>query len=261
MRGMGRLPFPGPAGRGDMKGVLLAGGTGSRLHPLTRVTNKHLLPVGREPMVFHPLRTLLEAEVREVLLVTGREHMGDMMTLLGSGRERGVSLTYRVQDEALGIAQALSLAEDFAGRGPVMVVLGDNLFEDCLKGPKERFLARGEGARVLLKSVSDPQRFGVVEMKEGRVVAIHEKPEQPPSSLAVTGAYFYDSTVFEIIRTLRPSARGEWEISDVNNVYLQAGKLEHEVLLGGWTDAGTFPSLLRAQEMAMRRAVAEGGGA
>ncbi|MCK6526022.1 NTP transferase domain-containing protein [Myxococcota bacterium] len=234
-----------------MKGVLLAGGTGSRLAPLTAVTNKHLLPVGHEPMVFHPLRKLQRAGVTEVLLVTGREHMGDMIELLGSGRDLGLSLTYRVQDEPAGIAQALSLAEVFAAGSLLAVVLGDNVFEDELAGPCARFREQGRGARILLKAVPDPERFGVAEVREGRVTRILEKPERPPSDLAVTGAYFYDARVFDLVRGLRPSARGELEITDVNNAYLAAGELEHEVLAGWWTDAGTFPSLLRANALAL----------
>jgi len=234
-----------------MKGVLLAGGTGSRLAPLTAVTNKHLLPVGKEPMVFHPLRKLARAGVVEVLVVTGREHMGDMIELLGSGRDLGLSLTYRVQDEPGGIAQALSLAEGFARGGRIAVVLGDNIFQDELAGPADRFRSQPRGARILLRAVPDPERFGVAALSEGRVVAIHEKPAAPLSDLAVTGAYFYDDRVFDIVRGLRPSARGELEITDVNNAYLADGTLEAEVLDGWWTDAGTFPSLLRANALVM----------
>ena len=188
-----------------MKGVILAGGTGSRLFPLTKVTNKHLLPVGREPMIYHPVRKLTEAWIREILIVTGVDHMGDVVNLLGSGREFGCRFTYKVQDEAGGIAQALGLAENFAGAQPVCVILGDNVFSDSIAPMVERFRQQGRGARVVLKRVPDPHRFGVAEVKDGRVVGIEEKPKQPRSDLAVTGIYFYDSDVYGIVRGLKPS--------------------------------------------------------
>jgi glucose-1-phosphate thymidylyltransferase len=232
-----------------MKGVILAGGTGSRLYPLTKVTNKHLLPVGREPMIYHPVKKLTAAGVDELLIVTGVEHMGDVVTLLGSGREFGCRFTYKVQDEAGGIAQALGLAENFAGTSPVCVLLGDNVFQDDLLPFVSRFREQGGGARVVLKRVKDPQRFGVAEVKEGRIAGIEEKPKVPRSDLAVTGIYFYDAGVYELVRALRPSARGELEITDVNNAYLARGDLRHDVLDGWWTDAGTFESLLLASEL------------
>lgn len=236
----------------QLKGVVLAGGTGSRLHPLTRVTNKHLLPVGRLPMILHPIAKLRDAGLTEILVVTGREHMGDVMRLLGSGREFGVDLTYRVQDEAGGIAQALSLAEGFARGGPVCVILGDNIFEDPLAPYVEQYRKQVEGARVLLKEVADPGRFGVAELSDDgtRVVGVEEKPAEPKSPYAVTGIYFYDAGVYEIVRRARPSARGELEISEVNNVYIARGRMGFAFLFGEWSDAGTFESLAVANRLA-----------
>lgn len=233
-----------------MKGIILAGGTGSRLYPLTKVTNKHLLPVGAAPMIWHPAWKLVSAGMEEILIVTGTEHMGDVVGLLGSGKDFGCRFTYKVQDEAGGIAQALSLAENFAGGAPVCVILGDNIFEDSLADHRKAFELQGRGARILLKEVEDPQRFGVAEVAGERVVGIVEKPREPKSNLAVTGIYFYDGDVFGIIRTLRPSGRGELEITDVNNAYIGKGALGWGTLRGWWTDAGTFPSLLRANELA-----------
>jgi len=233
-----------------VKGVVLAGGTGSRLFPLTKVTNKHLLPVGRYPMIYHPIAKLAEAGIREVLVVTGTEHMGDVVSLLGSGRTLGMEFTYRVQDEAGGIAQALGLAEAFVGDDRCVVILGDNIFEDAITAYVEKFAAQPRGARVLLKEVPDPERYGVAEVRDGRIVSIVEKPAQPKSRLAVTGVYMYDRQVFDIIKTLRPSARGELEISDVNNRYLELGLLEYDVLPGWWTDAGTPKSYALANRLA-----------
>ncbi len=233
-----------------MKGIILAGGTGSRLFPLTKVTNKHLLPVGREPMIFHPVRKLIGAGMDEILVVTGVDHMGDVVNLLGSGKEFGCRFTYKVQDEAGGIAQALGLAENFAGGSPVCVILGDNIFEDSIDPVAAAFERQARGARIVLKRVEDPQRFGVAEVEGGRIVRIVEKPKTPRSDLAVVGIYFYDAHVYEIIRTLRPSARGELEITDVNNAYARQGELQFDVLEGWWTDAGTFDSLHRANELA-----------
>jgi len=237
-----------------VKGVVLAGGSGSRLLPLTRVTNKHLLPVGRIPMIYHPLLKLRDAGITEILVVTGREHMGDVIALLGSGSELDLSLSYRVQDEAGGIAQALSLAEEFAAGGPVVAVLGDNIFADDLDAEVERFAADPVGAKVMLKPVSDAQRFGVATLDEAgeRVVRIVEKPEHPQTDLAVTGVYFYDARVYAIIRTLEPSERGELEITDVNNAYIRDGQLAFGVFDGWWTDAGTPESYQRANRLADR---------
>ncbi len=233
-----------------MRGVILAGGTGSRLFPLTKVTNKHLLPVGRKPMIFHPIDKLIEAGINEILIVTGVEHMGDIVTLLGSGRDFGCRFTYKVQDEAGGIAQALGLAEDFVDQEQMAVILGDNIFEDSLKPSANAFQRQKKGARVLIKEVSSPQRFGVVELKKGKIVSIQEKPKKPKSNYVITGVYFYDHRVFDIIRKLKPSTRGELEISDVNRVYMQKGELAHDTLSGWWTDAGTFESLEQATLMA-----------
>jgi glucose-1-phosphate thymidylyltransferase len=232
-----------------MKGVVLAGGTGSRLMPLTKVTNKHLLPVGRKPMIYHPVEKLADGGMKEILIVTGVEHMGDVVSLLGSGKEFGVRFTYKVQDEAGGIAQALALAENFAGGDRLAVILGDNIFEDSLTGEVSLYRDQPAGARVLLKQVPDPQRFGVAEVKDGKVIGIEEKPKRPKSDYAVTGVYFYDDKVFEVIRTLRPSGRGELEITDVNNAYLKRGELTYGVMKGWWSDAGTFDSLARVQRL------------
>jgi len=232
-----------------MKGIILAGGTGSRLFPLTKVTNKHLLPVGRVPMIFHPLHKLVEAGIQEILVVTGTEHMGDVVGLLGSGREFACHITYRVQDEAGGIAQALGLAENFCHGEPMTVILGDNIFEDSIAPGVKAFATQGGGARLFLKAVEHPQRFGVAELQNDRIVAIVEKPSAPKSNLAVCGIYIYDGGVFELIRGLRPSGRGELEITDVNNAYLRLDKLRYQVLAGWWTDAGTFASLRHAQEL------------
>jgi glucose-1-phosphate thymidylyltransferase len=237
----------------ELRGVVLAGGTGSRLFPLTKVTNKHLLPVGREPMIFHPLRKLVEAGIREILIVTGPDHMGDVVSLLGSGRDFGCELTYRVQDEAGGIAQALGLARRFARGGRLAVILADNIFESPIGPFAQAYRAQPSGAKILLKEVDDAGRYGVAEIAGGRVVRIVEKPKRPQSRLAVTGIYFYDEAVHDIIANLRPSARGELEITDVGNAYIARGDLTYDVLPGWWTDAGTFESLARANELVRGR--------
>jgi glucose-1-phosphate thymidylyltransferase len=230
-----------------MKGIVLAGGTGSRLYPLTKVTNKHLLPVGGKPMIFYPIEKLVGAGIEEILIVTGTEHMGDVVNLLGSGKEFGCRFTYKVQDEAGGIAQALGLAENFAGGDSMTVILGDNIFESDLSRAVQNY--PGEGAQILIKKVTDPERFGVAELKEDRIVGIEEKPEKPKSEYAVTGIYMYDSQVFEWIKNLKPSGRGELEITDVNNHYVSQGKMKFSVLDGWWTDAGTIQSLLLANQL------------
>lgn len=232
-----------------MKGIILAGGTGSRLFPLTKVTNKHLLPVGRKPMILHPVGKLVEAGIQEILIVTGVEHMGDVVNLLGSGKDFGCRFTYKVQDEAGGIAQALGLAEDFCRDSKMAVILGDNIFSDSLKGFAQAFHEQKVGAKILLKEVSDPQRFGVAEVQGDKVVSIVEKPADPKSSFAVTGIYFFDPHVFETIRRLKPSSRGELEITDVNNAYIAQGTMTHNRLEGSWTDAGTFESLKVANDL------------
>ncbi len=235
-----------------LKGVVLAGGTGSRLFPLTKVTNKHLLPVGQAPMIWHPIWKLKEAGCEEILIVTGTEHMGDVVALMGSGKDFGCRFTYKVQDEAGGIAQALGLAENFAGDASICVILGDNIFQDGLKAEADLFRGQGKGARILLKPVLDPHRFGVAEVEGDRVLNVVEKPKEPKSDLAVTGIYFYDARVFEIIRTVKPSARGEMEITDVNNAYIARGEMSFGTFKGWWTDAGTYPSLSHANELALK---------
>ncbi|TVX89402.1 sugar phosphate nucleotidyltransferase [Paenibacillus agilis] len=233
-----------------MKGVILAGGTGSRLFPLTKVTNKHLLPVGKYPMIFHSIDKLKQAGILDILIVTGKEHMGDVVNLLGSGSELGVCFTYKVQDEAGGIAQALDLAEHFVSNDQMIVILGDNVFEDDITAYVDNFRRQGSGAKILLQEVHDPQRYGVAELEGERIISIEEKPSQPKSNYAVTGIYMFDSKVFDIIKTLKPSGRGELEITDVNNAYIKREELTFDVLQGWWTDAGTHTSLARANELA-----------
>lgn len=233
-----------------MKGIILAGGTGSRLYPLTKITNKHLLPVGKYPMIYHAIYKLREAGIQEILIVTGKEHMGDVVSLLGSGRELELEFTYKVQDQAGGIAQALGLAEQFVGNDQMVVILGDNVFSDRIVDYAQNFRAQQKGAKILIKEVEDPQRYGVPELNGERIVSIEEKPSQPKSSYAVTGIYMYDHQVFDIIKTLVPSGRGELEITDVNNAYIQRDELTYDILQGWWTDAGTHPSLARANELA-----------
>lgn len=235
-----------------LKGVVLAGGTGSRLMPLTKVTNKHLLPVGQKPMIFYPIEKLTSVGIEEILIVTGVDHMGDVVNLLGSGKDFRCRFTYKVQDQAGGIAQALALAENFADNQPMVVILGDNIFQNSLKSYADKFIAQKNGARILLKQVANPQRFGVAEIIDGKVVGIQEKPEEPMSDYAVTGIYFYDALVFDIIRTLEPSARGEYEITHVNDAYIAREQLEYDILDGWWTDAGTFESLNRANELVVQ---------
>jgi len=236
----------------DLKGIVLAGGTGSRLMPLTKVTNKHLLPVGRKPMIYYPIEKLTSIGIEEILIVTGVEHMGDVVSLLGSGKQFACRFTYKVQDEAGGIAQALGLAESFANRQPIVVILGDNIFKANLKDYADRFISQETGARVLLKQVKNPQRFGVAIVSDGKITGIEEKPKKPKSDYAITGIYFYDALVFDVIRSLKPSARGELEITDVNNAYIAKGQLAYDVLEGWWTDAGTFESLDRANELVVK---------
>ena len=233
-----------------MKGVILAGGTGSRLFPLTRVTNKHLLPVYDRPMIFYPIQTLVNAGVSDILLVTGGHSAGDFLRLLGNGKDFGLKhINYTYQEGEGGIADALRLAEHFADGGPICVVLGDNIIETNIIRACEEFAERPQGARIILREVSDPERFGVPVFDGDRIVRIEEKPKEPKSRFAVIGIYIYDETVFDRIRRLRPSARGELEITDVNNQYLEEGTLSYSVLEGWWTDAGTFDSLLRANNL------------
>ena len=233
-----------------LKGVVLAGGTGSRLRPLTLVTNKHLLPVYDQPMVYYPIRMLVDAGVRDIMVVTGGESAGDFMKLLGSGEGFGLDhLEYAYQRGAGGIAEALGLTRYFIGNDDVVVVLGDNILEKPITAAVERYRSQGSGARVLLKRVPDPQRFGVARVEGDKVVEIIEKPKHPASDLAVIGVYMYDNAVFEIVAGLPRSARGELEITDVNNAYLRRGQLQYEVVDGWWTDAGTFESLFHAGQL------------
>jgi len=230
-----------------VKGVVLAGGLGTRLLPLTRITNKHLLPVLDRPMIYYPLQTLINAGIKDILIVTGGPHAGDFLRLLGNGGEFGLThLNYTYQEGEGGIAAALALGEHFADGGKICVMLGDNLIEGSIAPAVGRFRRQPGGARIVLKEVEDAERFGVAEVRDGRIVSIEEKPRRPKSRYAVTGIYMYDGGVFDVIRTLEPSARGELEITDVNNWYLRRGDLACEVLEGWWTDAGTMESLHRA---------------
>ena len=227
-----------------MKGVILAGGLGSRLRPLTKVTNKHLLPIYDRPMIYYPLQTLVGAGIDEIMIVTGGSNAGDFLRLLGNGRDFGLKhIDYTYQEGEGGIADALRLCEHFADSEPICVVLGDNIIQQSIAPYARRFEAQGGGARVLLKEVDDPERFGVPEIDGDRIVRIDEKPEVPKSRYAVTGVYFYDARVFEFIATLKPSKRNELEITDVNNAYIAANAMQYDVLEGWWTDAGQFESL------------------
>jgi len=232
-----------------MKGVVLAGGTGSRLFPLTKITNKHLLPIYDKPMIYYPIQTLVDAGIQDILVVTGGRNSGDFLRLLGNGKQFGAHLNYTYQEGEGGIAEALGLAEHFAHGERIAVVLGDNLLEKSVKSAVDAFRSQPAGARILLKEVPDAERFGVAELDGDRIVSIEEKPKQPKSHYAVTGIYMYDASVFDKIKTLKPSGRGELEITDVNNGYIQEGTLSYSVLDGWWTDAGTFDSLLRAANM------------
>jgi len=233
-----------------MKGVVLAGGTGSRLSPLTRVTNKHLLPIYDKPMVYYPLQTLVEAGIQDILIVTGGNNAGDFLRLLRNGKDFGLKqLSFAYQEGEGGIADALRLAEPFAAGEKICVILGDNILENSIRGAREKFEQQQEGALILLKEVRDPERFGVPVFEGNRIVRIEEKPKVPGSPYAVIGVYFYDGTVFNRVRTLRPSGRGEFEITDVNNSFLFGEQLSYDVIDGGWTDAGTFESLWRATKM------------
>jgi len=236
-----------------MKGVVLAGGTGSRLYPLTRVTNKHLLPIYDRPMVYYPIQTLVNAGIREILLVTGGRNAGDFLRLLGNGSDFGLRhINYTYQEGEGGIADALRLAEHFADGQPICVVLGDNIIENNIIDAYQKFIKEPRGGHIILKEVPDPERFGVPVLDGARIVRIEEKPKHPKSPYAVTGIYMYDATVFGRIRKLQPSARGEFEITDINNQYVQDGCLSYSVLEGWWTDAGTFESLLRASNLVAR---------
>lgn len=234
-----------------MKGIVLAGGLGIRLYPLTKITNKHLLPVYDKPMIYYPIQKLVQAGIKDIMLVTGGNSAGDFLRLLANGKEFGLShINYAYQEGEGGIAAALLLAEDFADGNPITVILGDNIFEDNIRTYVENFKKQRTGARILLKKVSDPERFGVPVFKNKKIVKIVEKPKRSLSPYAVTGIYMYDAEVFSYIKKLKPSKRGELEISDVNNRYLLKSTLEYDLLKGYWTDAGTFQSLLRANLLA-----------
>jgi glucose-1-phosphate thymidylyltransferase len=246
-----------------MKGVVLAGGTGSRLYPLTKITNKHLLPIYDRPMIYYPLQALVEAGITDIMVVTGGKHSGDFLQLLGNGKEFGLKhMNYTYQEGEGGIADALALAEHFADGKKLCVILGDNIIQGSIRSAVDDFRRQEKGAKILLKEVHDAERFGVAEMRGNRIAGIEEKPRQPKSNYAVTGIYLFDATVFDKVRTLVPSRRGELEITDVNNAYIQEGSMTFAHLEGWWTDAGTFDSLLRAANLveATRRgaAVSEG---
>jgi glucose-1-phosphate thymidylyltransferase len=233
-----------------MKGVVLAGGTGSRLFPLTKITNKHLLPIYDKPMIYYPIQALVDAGIRDILIVTGGRNAGDFLRLLANGKEFGLThLDFTYQEGEGGIADALGLAEHFADGNKLCVILGDNIIEGNVRAAADDFRKQEKGAKILLKEVQDAERFGVAEMQDGKIVGIEEKPKQPKSNYAVTGIYMYDATVFDKCRTLVPSRRGELEITDVNNAYIREGTMTYSNLDGWWTDAGTFDSLLRATNL------------
>ncbi|MFH1868581.1 MAG: sugar phosphate nucleotidyltransferase [Candidatus Omnitrophota bacterium] len=237
-----------------MKGVILAGGLGTRLYPLTLVSNKHLLPVYNRPMIYYPIQTLVDAGIEDIMLVTGGNNAGDFLRLLGSGKDFGLKhIEYTYQKGEGGIADALRLAEDFVDGEKVVVVLGDNIIEKSIRKFVEKFKKQKEGSRILIKKVEDPERFGVVEFKNGMILNIVEKPKKPRTDYVVTGIYMYDSEVFNIVKGLKPSKRKELEITDVNNAYIKQGKMHYDKLPGFWTDSGTFESLLRANNLAARK--------
>ena len=232
-----------------MKGIILAGGTGTRLYPLTKVTNKHLLPVGKEPMIFHPIKQLEGAGIKQILIVTSTDHMGDVVKVLGSGKDFGCEFTFHVQEEPKGIAHALSLAENFAGNDKIVVFLGDNVFEYSIMPYVKNFGKQKKGARVLLKKVNEPERFGIAAMDEEHILEIEEKPNSPKTDYAVVGVYMYNPEVFDVIKNIKPSDRGEYEITSVNNEYIKKGELEYDIVKGRWVDTGTFESYLEANEL------------
>lgn len=237
-----------------MKGIVLAGGLGRRLEPLTKVTNKHLLPVGPKPMIYYPIQTLVEGGIRDIMIVTGGNNAGDFLRLLGNGTEFGLKhINYTYQKGEGGIAEALGLAEHFAEGEKIVVILGDNVIERSIKRYLKRFQQQPKGARILIKEVPDPERFGVVELKGKKIITIEEKPKRPKTNYIVTGIYMYDRQVFDIIKTLKPSWRNELEITDVNNIYLKKGELYYDILDGFWTDCGTFESLLRANNLVAKK--------
>lgn len=245
--------MPNPINQEQLKGVILAGGLGTRLYPLTKVTSKHLLPVGNEPMIYHGIRQLAEAGITDILIVTNPIHVGDFVKVLESGRNFGCDFTYKVQEEAKGIAHALALAENFAAEDRIVVLLGDNIFESSIHQFVKDFKSQHNGARIVLKKVEDPERYGVATVNGNRILSIEEKPDNPKSKDAVVGLYFYDQTVFDIIRTIKPSSRGEYEITAVNNAYIAREQLEYSILQGEWVDAGTLESLVVANQIILTR--------
>lgn len=245
--------MPNPINEEKLKGVILAGGLGTRLYPLTKVTSKHLLPVGNEPMIYHGIRQLAEAGITDILIVTNPIHVGDFVKVLKSGKNFGCDFTYKVQEEAKGIAHALALAENFAAEKGIVVLLGDNIFESSIHQIVNDFKSQQTGARIVLKKVEDPERYGVATVNGNRILSIEEKPENPKSKDAVVGLYFYDQTVFDIIRTIKPSSRGEYEITAVNNAYIAREQLEYSILQGEWVDAGTLESLVVANQIILTR--------
>lgn len=233
-----------------MKGVILAGGLGSRLMPCTKVTNKHLLPVYNKPMIYYPLQTLVKAGLKDIMIVTGGNNAGDFLRLLGNGSEFGLKdISYTYQEGEGGIAEALKLAENFVDEEKVVVMLGDNIIKDDISGAVADFEKQPDGAKIFLKKVNDPERFGVAEVRDGKVINIEEKPRKPKSNYAVIGIYMYDNRVFDIAKQLKPSDRGELEITDVNNEYIQRNSMTYSIIDGWWTDAGTFESLYRASKL------------
>lgn len=230
-----------------MKGVILAGGEGTRLRPLTKVTNKHLLPVYNKPMIYYPIETLKEAGIKNILIVSGKGHAGHFLELLGSGKSLGVKLSYEVQEEPGGIAQALGLAKDFSDNDKIVVILGDNIIQDNIKNAASDFAKQKQGAKIFLKKVENPSSFGIATVKDGKIIEIIEKPQEPKSDMAVVGIYMYDNRVFDIIKNLKPSARGELEVTDVNNYYVKQGTMTYQELKGWWGDGGeSHDSLLKA---------------
>ena len=235
----------------NMKGIILAGGSGTRLYPITKVINKHIVPIGDKPMIMHPLEKLVEANIKKICIVSGPESLGDIIKFLESGKDFNANLTYKVQDTANGIAGALAVTEDFVKNEPIVVILGDNIFQESIREHVLDYSKNPRGARIFVKEVDDPERFGIAEIHKNEVINIIEKPKNPKSNLCVTGIYFYDKNVFDIIKTIKPSHREELEISDVNLEYLKRGELSHYVLKKWWLDAGTFEALKEANRLVL----------
>ncbi len=237
-----------------MKGVILSGGKGTRLYPLTKVINKNILPIYDKPLIYYPIFTLRDAGIKEILIISGPGHAGQFLDLLGSGKQLGVDLTYDIREEPKGIAHALAIAEDFADENPIALILGDNIYEENLEKAINDFKKQEKGGKIVIKEVPDPERFGVIEFEGDKIISITEKPKEPKSNWINTGFYLYDNRVFDIIRTLKPSPRGEYEVVDVSNWYLKEGTLTYYKTTGEWIDAGTFDSLLKANNFIAERA-------